>query len=201
VPTSYPVPRYQGKIPASTPERAAEERVALARLYAVLTDSAEREFFRKSLESDDWNPQTHIVAVGNNPEAAHLLSKIYALRQAARDDARLASAQMEAALKDAPVTVALLPASKKVQVSGVVIRSARGENIIGIPTADAAPERAAQLFQMLNRSRLRHGDIPLKNVRLYAQAGRTPPASSERLAFATDVIDRLRYAAPQTIPG
>jgi len=199
VPASFPVQRYAGKIPEGAADRAAEEQAALARLYAVLTDSAERKFFRESLESDDWNIQTQIVAVGNNPEAAQLLSKIYALRQVARDEASLADAQMEATLRDAPVTVALLPKSRRYSFSGVVIRTTRGENIIGIPTSGLVPERVAQLFQMLNRSRLRHGDIPLKNVRLYAQGERTARASSERIAFARDVIDRLQRAAPQSI--
>ena len=51
----------------------------------------------------------------------------------------------------------------------------------------------AFLFRLLNDSRLRHGEFPVKDLRLYVKDTRVPPAG-DRTVFAEDIIARLRSA-------
>ena len=186
------VSRYEGKVPSSATERAAEERAALERLLSILPDE-DRKFYRESLESPDWNTQTQIVGVPGNPEAARLLSKIYALRQAAQDEADLTENRLAATRYSMDVTVALIPETSRGAYSGIVIRTHEGTGVIGLRASKLEPDLVAFLFRLLNDSRLRLGEFPVKDIRLYVKDTRIPPAG-DRMAFASDIIARLRSA-------
>jgi len=195
----YPVPVYSGQIPASPAARDAEEQAALDRLFEI-SPAKHLEFLKKTLSSPDWNTQTSIVSVAGNPEAAQLLSKIYAIREARRKEQLLAERRQDAAVYHAEVTFALLRRVRESKIAAILTRTPRGDNIIGVFDSDLTPERIAQALRMLARSRAKDGDIPLDQVRAYADRGTTAPhASPDERAFASAVIAKLRQAEPRTV--
>jgi len=99
----HPVPAYSGQISASAAARDAEEKAALDRLFAI-TPRQHLDFLKTTLSSPDWNTQTSIVSVADNPEAAALLSKIYAIRDARRRQQLLIERQLDSRLYPAKVT-------------------------------------------------------------------------------------------------
>jgi uncharacterized protein YciW len=196
---AYPVPVYSAQVPTNAAARDQEEQAALNRLYEI-TAPRHLEFLKKTLSSPDWNTQTSIVSVKGNAEAAQLLSKIYAIREARKRDEVLADRQRDASVY--PAAVALLHRIRESKSAAVLTRTTRGENFVGIFDTDLTPERIAQTLRMLARSRAKHGDIPLDQVRAYVDRGvDLPHASADERAFARGVIERLSKAKPQAVPG
>lgn len=185
-------------LPASLEERKAEERRVMEKLMAVLKPD-QRSAAREILETN----VSQIYNVRDNPEATRLIARLYALRDAEREDQRLAMMQEAATKYVSPVTVALVDRFAEEDLRARVIRDPKvhPDNIVVFSRAALTSQTVAAALEQLNVSRLRHGEIANHRVELRITSdSRLPPLSAEQVAWAEQLIRALQSAHPQDVP-
>lgn len=194
------IPRNAVAIPSSPELRARAEKAAISRLLAIVTE--EQRVIIKEAIVDVPKAFGDIQSVADNPEAAELIGRIYAIREAEYERRHLSQMQLAATMTSAPVTFALVERFINLGDAARVIRSpgSKGENIIAFKRASLTPERVSAAVFALSHSRLRHGEIPLRSVTVVLPEGqRLPRLSAEERTWTEGVIRRLRSAPPQNV--
>jgi hypothetical protein len=187
------------EVPATANARDAMEAAALQRLYEVL-DPRMRDEMRSFLESPDFNEQTSVNRI-RNAEAARMLAQIYAIRQARRDDARLLDQQELARLSSTSVTVAVTKTAPTTKNAATIVRTQAGENLIVLSSEDVSAELLAHAFLTLAASRVSHGELPSRQIRIVVKRGTLARAPRDQIALAVPIIAQLADATPSDVKG
>lgn len=196
----FPVRRYDGALPDTPEARDAEERALRERLLSSLSDARQRAVVAEALE----DPGSVITSIEDNEEAAELLSKLYALRDARGQERRLAFGRDVASRYPAKATLRLVETMEGDAVTAIVERSAgaRSENRVVLQASRLTEAHLLRALATLAASRLTHGEFPPDAIRVYLrETTDSPPVSEADRAYAREVIARLRDAQPVRSEG
>ena len=185
-----------GFVPPDYSEEA--ERKLVDQLFAVVTAEQRRELERMFVTDE-----SKVYAVNGNAEAAQLLGRIYAIRDA-RHEAEYRGEMRRAALRyRSPVTFVLIDDFGASRVRARVLRdNGMGDNRVILSRATATAETVNAAVQLLNKSRLRHGEIPARPVTLIL-SDRTRPSdpAPEQRSWCDGILAQLQAAPLREIPG